>query len=230
MQQDGWQRYANPPETVEVIPRPRAPVDEGLADPEAFDAFQVVVPVFEGREGWQKMRYLAYRATGFTPKEAIELLGLRLATLLRWRKRDPFFASWERERLRELQRRGYEILRIEFVRNMRLALYRDYKVLMKAAVSLEELTPAERDYLRLIRRHYTPEGLVALERALTPIEKQPAPTIGQVTVYVDGKQVEDVEARRAMAREVLERFRLNARLSGETGDAIEGDCREAPGG
>lgn len=213
---------------VQVVEPAKVDDSQGLEDPEAYVALQSLIPHFPGRNGWQKMQYLTYRATGFTFREACKLVGIKKTRVDLWRREDPAFRDFEINRLKELQHDASgEILRIEFLRNMRLALYRDFKVLFKAAQSLQALTPAEMQYLRLIRKHYTPQDLLALDKALAADDVSSTTSIGQVNVFVDGKHIESVEARRAMARELLEKFRVvgTAAQLLDQSDPIDGEAR-----
>lgn len=160
----------------------------------------------------RKASYLSYRATGFKVREACNLAEINLSTVLRWRREDPDFASWETKSLGFLQSEmADDILRAEFMRNMKLALRRDFRVLYKSIYNLEGLSDREYSYLRTVRRHYTPADLLALERALSP-DIQPKSSSVHVTVNVGAEQVESEAAHRAAARELLERFSANGRM------------------
>ena len=174
---------------------------------------------------YRKAQYLSWRASGFSVNEALDLTGIAFSTLLRWRHADQEFANFETKWLRELQKDvSRDLIHLEFMRNMRLALYRDFKVLFKAAYDLESLSPAEQAYLRIIRRLYTPQDMAVLERSLEP-ETDRSSTVNVAIINVDGKAVEDEAARRAAARDLLERFTVNSetakRLPSGNGDRAE---------
>ena len=126
----------------------------------------------------RKSAYLGYRSCGFAFREACNLVPVSESTVKAWRRDDPEFADFESNRLYELQKNiGPDILRLEFLRNFKLALKGDYKVLQKAALlgvnptSPEAnygLSQREFDYLKTIRKHYGPQEVLALHRALEP--------------------------------------------------------------
>lgn len=116
-----------------------------------------------------KAEYLGYRATGFAIRQACHLTGVTHSTLGRWRASDPEFRKIESERLPELQQElGGDLVRLDFLRNMRLAIRGDFKVLLRGALHMESLTDREFAYLRTIRRHYTPADLATMTKALEP--------------------------------------------------------------
>jgi len=162
----------------------------------------------------RKANYLANRACGFSVREACNLAGVNQGTVMRWRREDEDFVSWEGRSLMFLQREMVDdILRAEFLRNMRLALNRDGKVLYKSVYNFEGMTPREYEYLKLIRKHYTPSDLLALERAMAPEEGHSKTGSVNVEVHVSGQLVDSDEARRAAARDLLDKFNANGRLA-----------------
>ena len=172
----------------------------------------------------RKASYLSYRATGFKVREACHLAEVNLHTVLRWRREDPDFAAWEGKSLGFLQQKmGDDILRAEFMRNMKLALRRDFKVLYRSVYNLEGLSDREFEYLKLVRRHYTPSDLLALERALAPDVQSEGAGGVHVTVNVGAEQIESEAANRAAAKELLDRFSANGRLAIPDVETIEGE-------
>ena len=107
-----------------------------------------------------RARFLGLRSSGFTYREAIKFMGLAESTVSMWR-RDPTFVDLEKripEYRKELSR---EYIGLEFTRNFRMLLKKDYNVIKK---SLEEglkdapkLTYAENQYLLKARQMYTPQ-------------------------------------------------------------------------
>lgn len=170
----------------------------------------------------RKASYLANRACGFSVREACNLAGIRQGTVMMWRREDPDFAAWETKSMSFLQREMVDdLLRAEFFRNMRLALNRDFKVLYKAVYNFEGLTEKEWNYLKLVRKHYTPSDMLALERAMAPDETHSSRGGGvTVEVHVDGGVVTTDEAKRAAARELLEKFNTNNRMA-ELGEPVD---------
>lgn len=116
-----------------------------------------------------KADYLGYRSCGFPIRQALYLADINWSTLSRWRAADPEFADIETNHLQELQANvGSDLVRLEFLRNMRLGMRLDFKILYTAAHHLEDLTERQFKYLQRIRALYSPQELVAVGRALAP--------------------------------------------------------------
>lgn len=161
----------------------------------------------------RKASYLANRACSFSVRESCNMAGITQATVMKWRREDEDFRMWESKSLSFLQHDLVDdILRAEFLRNMRLALNRDFKILYKSVYNFHGLDAREFDYLKLIRKHYTPQDLLALERAMQPEEADTNRGIS-FTVNVNGEQVESIEVRRAAARHLLEQFDASSRAN-----------------
>lgn len=120
-----------------------------------------------------RSRYLGLRASGFTIREALGLIGKAKSTLSLWRH-DPTFLSLE-DSLPELRKTlAMEYAGLEFLRNYRLILEKDARVIRgsltrKPKVSDEGVPyQAPQDsqdfqYLLKLRAHYTPQQLQAIE-------------------------------------------------------------------
>ena len=121
-----------------------------------------------------RSRYLGLRSSGFTIREALGLIDKAKSTLSHWRH-DSKFLELE-DRLPELRRElGLEYAALEFLRNYRLVLEKDYRVVKD---SLVKRTSTDRDgnkiilpmdsqdfkYLLQMRSHYTPQQLQAIEQ------------------------------------------------------------------
>lgn len=189
----------------------------------------------------RKADYLGYRACGFSVRTACDLVPVAYKTVLGWRKSDPDFAEFESNRLYELQKNiGPDILRLEFLRNFKLALKGDHEVLRKAAllgldhgvvtmVDGEEvaqlgLTNREFEYLKTIRKHYGPQDLLALHKALEPeAEPQDEGMLGRVVVIVNNEIVEGEVARQAAGKALLNQFKANKEMLPEPKDEDSGD-------
>lgn len=116
-----------------------------------------------------KADYLGYRATGFPIRQALYLADISWATLNRWRKTDTEFANIETDRIQELQSSvGNDLVHLGFLRNMRLAMKIDFKILLKAVHHMESLTDREYQYLKRMRSLYGSSELLAVNRALIP--------------------------------------------------------------
>jgi len=126
------------------------------------------------RTAASKADYLGYRATGFPIRQACYLADINHSTLVRWRADDSEFADIETNRIQELQSSvGNDLVRLEFLRNMRLGLRTDFKILYTAVHNLEALTDRQFKYLQRIRSLYTPQDLLAISRALAPGSETP---------------------------------------------------------
>jgi len=179
----------------------------GPEDAAGEDALLSRIPLQSGDS--RKAKYLSWRATGFSVREACALTPCDFSTLLRWRRDDAEFKDFEDNWLRELQKNvSRDLIHLEFMRNMRLALHRDFKVLFKAAYDLDSLSAREMDILKIIRRLYTPTDLLALEKSIEPDDgdRRGSTTVNQLNIIVDGQAVQSEEARRAAARELLDQF------------------------
>jgi len=121
-----------------------------------------------------KSRYLGLCSSGFKIREALGLLGKAKSTLSHWRK-DPVFVDLE-NRMPELRKTlALEYAGLEFLRNYRLVLEKDFRVV---SGSLVKKTVLDKDgnriavpmdtqdfkYLLQMRAHYTPQQLQAIEQ------------------------------------------------------------------
>ena len=120
----------------------------------------------------KQQRYLAYRSTGFSVSQAAELCGTTPHYVRLWRKQNPAFKRLEDDYLPQLQSQvGNEVIRMEYLRNMRLLLAKDAQLFMEFYRDPDALGEREWEYFKLARKHYTPSDLLALEKILHP-EKQ----------------------------------------------------------
>ncbi len=150
--------------------------EEDLQDPTGEQVLLSRIPQLTGgpKTSALKADYLGYRATGFPIRQACYLAGISQTTLNRWRRQDSQFAAVETERLPELLANlGNDLVRLEFLRNMRLAIKGDFKVLMKAVYHLEGLSDREFQYLKRIRALYSPQELLSISKALAPESEAP---------------------------------------------------------
>ncbi len=157
-----------PEETLPTIPDPDG-ID--LNDETGQQALLSRIPHMTGgpKTSESKADYLGYRATGFPVRQACYLAGINHSTLTRWRASDEAFADFETNHLADLQASvGGDLVRLEFLRNMRLAMKTDFKVLYKAVHHLDALTEREFKVLQKIRSLYSPQDLLAVSRAVSP--------------------------------------------------------------
>jgi len=109
-----------------------------------------------------RARYLGLRASGFAIREALKLLGKAKSTLSAWRH-DEVFSDLE-SRIPELRKTlATEYVGLEFLRNFRLVLEKDYRVIKKSLFNEDEMTLQENQYLTRMRAYYTPQQLQVME-------------------------------------------------------------------
>ena len=141
----------------------RYPRDDGsLTETEGIVQSLVPYIVNSYVEGGKKSKYFGYILAGFSKYEAVKLAKVHIKTVNHWEK-DPEFIQMM-DQLPELKKQlSDQIIDIEYTRNFRLLLDKDFKILFKDAMG-ETLTPAEDDYLKLIRKFYTPQQLVMIKQ------------------------------------------------------------------
>lgn len=120
-----------------------------------------------------RSRFLGLRSSGFGIREALNLISKAKSTLSLWRK-DSAFVKLE-ERLPELrQTLALEYVGMEFLRNLRLVMEKDARVLRKSLenhVRLDEfgnehtipMPNQDFQYLLKMRQFYTPVQLAQIE-------------------------------------------------------------------
>ena len=117
-------------------------------------------------EGDKKAAYLGYLVAGFSKHESVKLAGIHKKTLSRWQDGDPDFIEFV-NRLPEIrQTLNDQLLDLEFTRNFKLVLNKDFRVLYKDATG-KPLSDQEQAYLQAIRKFYTPQHLVQLRQLLS---------------------------------------------------------------
>jgi hypothetical protein len=190
-------------------------VESGQSDIEPDDYEEMLKARIPLGNNPRKASYLSYRAAGFSVRESCVLVPVMFGTVKAWRRDDEEFRSWESgEKLSWLQSNvAHDLTQMEFMRNFRLCLRLDKKVLYRAALSLDLLTEREMEVLKIIRKHYTPSDIMAVQRALVPEPDQmpPGSYRESITVTVEGRTIEGENARRAAARELLANFESGKR-------------------
>lgn len=129
------------------------------------DTESIIRSIFEVDGNSNKSRYLGYRASGFSIRESLRLTGIHEKTLHRWRDGDPQFVLQE-SKLPELRKTlGVNFAHLEFLRNYRLILEKDFQIIQKSLKKPDTndpstiMTKAESDYLLKLRGQYTPQQL-----------------------------------------------------------------------
>ncbi len=152
----------------EVVKNPPYPVPDA---PEPVAIASSLIPYDRDDE---KAMYLGYRACGFSVREALQLIQ-RSKAWLSGARHDEKFLNLE-NRIPEIRKDvSKEYVEIEFFRNFRLVLEKDYQVLQKSLGLVQELneetgqmqvahlTPSEASYLIRMRAQYTPQQLGIIE-------------------------------------------------------------------
>ncbi len=121
----------------------------------------------------ERARYLGYMACGLSVREALQMVGRSKQALSYWRL-DQTFVDIE-NRLPEIRRElSKEYVSIEFFRNFRLVLEKDYRVLRRS-LGMEKdnegeavsLTNQDQSYLLKMRSNYNPQQLSILEAIIS---------------------------------------------------------------
>ncbi len=207
-------------------------VESGKSDIEPDDYEEMLKARIPLNKNPRKADYLSHRACGFSVRESCNLADISFAAVKKWRREDEDFRKWESgDGLAWLQSNvSHDLMQMEFMRNFRLALRLDKKILYKASLALELLTDKEMEILKVIRKHYTPQDILAVQRALVPEPDHmpPGSYKESITVTVEGRQVEGETARRAAARDLLENFEASKRLEAETPELPEHTNGDGP--
>jgi len=124
---------------------------------------QSLLPLY--MDGDKKAAYLGYLVAGFSRVEAKRLTGIHDKTLTRWTQNDPDFVEFVSKIPDVRKDLSNQLLDIEFTRNFKLVLTKDFKVLYKDATG-KPLNEREQQYLAIIRKFYTPQHLALLRQLL----------------------------------------------------------------
>lgn len=142
-------------------------MDKNLPVVDPKDTNAIVESLLQERGDSKKARYLGYRASGFTIREALAMVGCKQRTVEHWRREDSAFASQEAQ-LPELRKKlGFEFANMEFLRNYRLILQRDFEVIGKSMTKDYVLTKEEAAYLLKARGSYSPQQLEIIKNFLS---------------------------------------------------------------
>lgn len=159
-----WEREDLADPLDEIIRRTQA---DGLAKQDAFDLVLAQIPGLFGDS--EKATYLGFRALGLRPKQALEILGLTEAILEMWREETPELDDFEYHKLPDLQRKiNADIIRLQFMRNMTMFLFRDSLTIKKMLTDFEGMSNREYNYGRSIRRFYSQQDFLNLQKAVEP--------------------------------------------------------------
>jgi hypothetical protein len=116
-----------------------------------------------------KGMYLGYRACGFSVREALRAIGIGKSSLSNWRAEDAEFVRLEQDLPNIRKQLAKDYVELEFLRNFRLVLEKDFRVVQKSLGNiLEDGEPADmskydQEYLLKMRGQYTVDQMKALE-------------------------------------------------------------------
>lgn len=117
-------------------------------------------------DGGKQARYLSYLMAGFSVTESVGLAKIHHKSVTRWRESDPKFVELEKAVSGPLREQlSLHLIDIEFTRNFRLVLAKDFDLLYKDAIG-SPMTQVEKDYLVNIRKFYTPQQLAMIKQLL----------------------------------------------------------------
>lgn len=134
---------------------------------ERLDLVLAQIPALFGTD--DKATYLGFRAVGLTPAQAMDVLGYDMQVLEEWQADSPAFLQFEADHLWELQSRvGADIVRMGFLRNMTMFMFKDQQTIRKLLTDQEGMSEREFTYAKSIRRLYSTHDLLALQKAVQP--------------------------------------------------------------
>lgn len=149
------------PENNSPTPTPSKSQPDIVGD----DVESIIRSIFEIDGNSNKSNYLGYRASGFKQREALRLTGIHEKTLHRWRDADPEFVRLENALPSLRKDLGVNFAHLEFLRNYRLILQKDFEVIQKSLKKPDPKDPStfmsksDTDYLLRMRGQYTPQQL-----------------------------------------------------------------------
>ena len=197
-----------------TLTSPKAAFPPKVDKSNTLEAAKSIIPLLAGdRISEKKAEYLAYRYTGFSFSEAVEMTGIHWKTVYRWRFDQTFLSLEEQASGPARGEIRKEVMHLLWVRNMHLKLRQDFSVLRRAA-KLElapdgsplPLEPGDREYLSKLAALYTPQQLEIIERILDGEQQRGGPMSfsdfileisrerERTTVRVQGKQVTEAES------------------------------------
>lgn len=130
-----------------------------------------ITPIFT--DDTKKAKYLSYRVANFSVMEACQLADCHIKSVRRWREDDPEFNAIDTSGMTHLRKKlSAEYLNIEFTRNFRLIMQKDFEVIFKS-VTGKQLSEQEFAYLLKLRAHYTPQQFAMISQLLNGDTKEP---------------------------------------------------------
>lgn len=178
-----------------------------------------ILPVFDW-DNPSKRAYLSYKACGFSSEEARKYVGVNRTTVYRWRKEDATFYQLDVVNLGELRTKfRKEVVQLEFTRNFKLVLEKDFRVLHKAVTEPKTMTKEDTEYLHRIRPMYTPQQLIALENIVSVVDQ--LGSWDELLVYARRHNAQAQSNGNEVSSGPQEYQESTALTSGSTGDSQE---------
>lgn len=114
---------------------------------------------------------MGYLACGFDPEEALYMLGLKV-DWLEAQRQDEDFNNIELSVPEIRKELSKEYIELDFFRNFRMVLEKDYRVLKHALDMDGGLSNQEHQYLLKMRSAYTPQQLQILEQVMKGVGEE----------------------------------------------------------
>lgn len=137
----------------------------------ANDPQQVAEQTLPYFDDGKKSEYLSYRLCDFSEMQSIQLSKIHHKTVMRWREADPLFKSLDMNIDGALVKARKELsinyLDIQYTRNFRLVMQKDFEVLFKSVTVPLTMTEMDKEYLMKIRAMYTPQQLAQIKMMLS---------------------------------------------------------------
>lgn len=149
---------------------PTEPVSNTVLDDQGAPELSVASTLVPYDRDDSRSRYFGYRCCGFSIREALQMIS-RSKQWLSWcRTSDAQFAALE-QKIPEMRKElSKEYLQLDFYRNFRLALEKDYRVLNRSLGFEKDIegnavlmTSYDHEYLLKMRSQYSPQQLQILE-------------------------------------------------------------------
>lgn len=137
-------------------------------DPKQVSIATTLIP---WRKDDYRARYMGYLACGFNPEEALYMLGLK-AEWLEEQRLDESFNTIELSVPEIRKELSKEYIELDFFRNFRMVLEKDYRVLKHALDMGGGLSNQEHQYLLKMRSAYTPQQLQILEQVMKGVGEE----------------------------------------------------------
>ena len=137
-----------------------------VVDPSnAQSIVESIVPIYT--DDTKKAKYLSFRVANFSVIESCKLAKIHIKSVRRWRELDPAFYAIDVTNLENIRKElSAQFTDIEFTRNFRLVLAKDFEILSKSMTEGQVLNEFEENYLLKLRAHYTPQSLAMVKQLL----------------------------------------------------------------